>query len=188
MATFDAAVGRGLADEREARRAAGEAALARAVVGAVAPAVSVAPFTAAGRADGARAEDVRERPGDVFVICEAVAALADGVAEALGAPRVDGRGRPPPGVVAGPHFRVIGGPAHRGRGGDDAAIVRLGRRGCHAVRRGQGRGRHGRRRRFIGPPLRRFARVADLQRLRLTVRPPLEPFRGSRRGARRWGG
>lgn len=87
MATFDAAVGRGLADEREARRAAGEAALARAVVGAVAPAVSVAQFTAAGRADGARAEDVRERPGDVFVICEAVAALADGVAEALGAPR-----------------------------------------------------------------------------------------------------
>ena len=45
--------------------------------------------------------------------------------------------------------------------------------GADATRCGEGRaGRLGRRRRFIGPPLRRIARVADLQRLRLSVRPP----------------
>ena len=135
--TFAAAVGRGLADEREAGREAGEAALARAGVGAVAPAVSVAQFTAAGRADG---------PGPKACVI----ARATCLSFAKRSPRWP-TGWPRPSALPARWSRTATAgrrrgsalsrhrcPAHRGRGGDDAAIVRLGWRGCHAVRRGQG--------------------------------------------------
>lgn len=55
--------------------------------------------------------------------------------------------------------------------------------GADARRCGEGRaGRLSRRRRFIGPPLRRIAGVAGLSRLRQTVRPTLAPFRPPRLG------
>ena len=131
--TFAAAVGRGLADEREAGREAGEAALARAGVGAVAPAVSVAQFTAAGRADG---------PGPKACVI----ARATCLSFAKRSPRWP-TGWPRPSALPARWSRTATAgrrrgsalsrhrcPAHRGRGGDDAAIVRLGWRGCHAVR------------------------------------------------------
>ena len=49
---FDDALGRGFADQREARREAGEVALAWAVVGGIVAAVSGAQCDAAGGADG----------------------------------------------------------------------------------------------------------------------------------------
>ena len=104
------------------------------VVGEVLAAVIVAQFDAAGGIGGARAEDVGERLSDRFVSGEAIAAFADVVAEALGVPMLDGREQPQPALIDGPHFRAIGGPAHVGRVGGDAAVVRFGRRGRRAVR------------------------------------------------------
>ena len=85
--TFAAAVGRGLADEREAGREAGEAALARAGVGALAPAVSVAQFTAAGRADGPGPTACGSARATRSSCAKRSPRVAAGVAEALGAPR-----------------------------------------------------------------------------------------------------
>ena len=94
----------------------------------------VAEFDAAGERGGAGAEDARDGRGDGFVGGEAVAALADVGAEALGVPVFEGREPPQPAVGGGPDFRAVGGPAHVGRGGGDATVVGLGRRGRRAMR------------------------------------------------------
>ena len=184
---FDDALGRGFADQREARREAGEVALAWAVFGGMVAAVSGAQCDAAGGADGPRAEAVRDRRGDGLAGGEAVAACAGGVAEALGVSLPDGRERLQPVGVDGRPFRAIGGPGRRGRGGAAAAIVRLGRRGCQAVRRGQG-----------GAPQPQAAvhraAVAPDRRRRGSVTPALDRAAHGRAlspaaaRARRWGG
>ena len=59
------------------------------------------------------------------------------MAEALGIPVFERGEAPQPAVVGGPDFRTVGGPAHVGCVGDNAAVVRFGRHGGRAVRREQ---------------------------------------------------
>lgn len=134
---FDDAVGLGLADEGETGREAMKATLALEVVGEVLAAVIVAQLDAAGRIGAAGAEDVGERLGDRLVSSETITALADVMTETLGIPVFDGGKQTQPAIVDGPHFRAIGGPAHVGRVGGDAAIMCFGRRWRRAVRRKQ---------------------------------------------------
>ena len=125
------------ADESETGRKAVVAALALEVVGEILAAVIVAQFDAAGGLRRGRAEDARDGLGDRFVGGEAVADFADMVAEALGIPVFERGEAPQPAVVGGPDFRTVGGPAHVGCVGDNAAVVRFGRHGGRAVRREQ---------------------------------------------------
>jgi hypothetical protein len=134
---FDDAVGFGFADESETGREAVEAALALEVVGEILAAVIVAQFDALGGLGRGGAEDPRNGLGDRLVGGEAVANFADMVPEALGIPVFERGEAPQPAVRGGLDFRTVDGPAHVGRVGDDASVVRFGRHGGRAVRREQ---------------------------------------------------
>jgi hypothetical protein len=123
---FDDAVGLGLTDEGEAGSEAVKATLPLEVVGEVLAAVVVAEFDAAGDIGEGGTEDAHQCLGDRFVGGEAVAAFADMVAEQLAVPVLDGGEHPQAVVLAGPHLRPVGRPAHVGRVGADASVVRLG--------------------------------------------------------------
>ena len=73
---------------------------------------------------------------------EAVAGFADVPAEAFAVPVFDEVEEPDPAVLDGPDFGAVGGPAHIGRVGDDAAVVGLGRGEGGAVRGKQPVGAH----------------------------------------------